>query len=523
MALIDAVVCGNIRSELAFYEVVRELLHAKADGLVARIVFSTWRSEADRFPELFKTLTSVGVDIVTCDPPGPYGGSLVTQHIQLWRGLQALDDDERWVFKTRTEKAFLHTVELFRDLRMGAFSLEQLGRPRAVLDRQVALFGASLTEPFAHNDIAFLALKSDCRRLLNFDAAFDYVFNDAGYFPQEARWFLAPVMSRYPQLKRLFEVVNPHRLATAIRRAGRRGGLMEAPDALFQYLAADWALTAELFRLVDVRDHDFAPPLAYFLANRVERPLAVNWGDRLLTTSQWWLEQLTTGDQDGDPLASRVAAERADDYGGALDRLDRASLNAFADRELGPAPAAAPRYEIHPEREEALDLKGLFKSLLRRPVGAVTRDIAFQRLEEAIEQERRDFALNESTVLLGLEFEAQAREFGDEEKAFLAFLIFLAAAWARMPVGVDHACGLVFDGLVDPLHRPEAFETVHTLYDSRPDWAPGRFWYGLAHIHGYTGAVDQAFGVQLVSRAAEMGDERARRFIQDRPELFGSA
>ena len=113
--------------------------------------------------------------------------------------------------------------------------------------------------------------------------------------------------------------------------------------------------------------------------------------------------------------------------------------------------------------------------------------------------------------------EAAARAENDRNKAQLAFMLYLSAAWARLPAGVDGACGLVLDGLVGATQRREAFETVYPLWVADQSSPLALFWYGIEHLYGWTnGATHEEHGMKLIRQAADADFPRALDFLRKR-------
>ena len=516
---LDVVICGNIRSEIALYEIVREVLHARNEGLVGRVVFSTWEAEGRRFPDLFGALRGAGVTVVGLEPVAPGTNSIAIQQLQFWRGLQTLEQPADWVFRTRTEKAFPHTVDLFRRLRDGSSLLIRGGPQGGVFDQPPRMFGVSLTEPFAHDDLAFVASPEDWLRLLNFENAFDHVFNDTGYFPQEARWFTTPLMARHPTLKQLFRRVNIHRLSSAMRGAAERRELASAPEAVLRYLAWTWAVTSRNFRLIDDADYGPAPRVEEFIAGRAQRPFAVHWGDRLIATSRRWLEQLTRGDPGADHLLKRIAAVRpGEDHERALRAIDFDALVAFAEAETGPA-AQQPRFHVHPATDSVPnDRRQVFEALLRRTALPHLLERGYAAIDEAVERERWTGQVHHEVYEAGLRLEKEARTTGDRATAAFAFMCFLCVAWGRSQPAMDRVCGLALDGLVDAVRREEAFETIYYFWTQDEQDPVVRFWYGVLHLYRPEQHC-RTFGHALVRDAAAMGHERAQTLLRAHPRL----
>lgn len=518
--VIDVVLSGNLRSEVAFFQVMRECLTARSEGLVGKIVFSTWGYEVGRYPRLFDMLARLGVDVVTSEMPERLNDSLSIQTLQFWRGLQSLDGTAGWVLRTRTDRALIHTVQFLDGLRSGKLRPDQLAPPSDLLRSKVIVPAVSVNEPFVNVDIVFLLEVKDARRLINFDMSYDLIYNDTGTFPVDCRWFCNPVLSQHAGFKELLERVNMPRVASAMQSAAQNGTLMDAPEALFRYLGAYWPIAHDLFALVDQADHGPSPLLEDVLASRVVRPFALILGESVATTSQQWLTSLATDETSASEVVRRAAAWRVspERYGSALEQVDPEALNAFAAAQLGPAPAS----ERGVKRFKGASIGGaesleqMFASLVREPFEQTSASEAFRLVEAAAEAERRNGGTHVALYEAGCVLEAEARSTGDQTKAQIAFMLHLSAAWARLRDAADRACGLAFDGLVGPEQRKEAFAPAHLIWSLNQDFAPAVFWYGIVHMTPWASEhVNYEHGMSMVQRAADLGSERAQKFLTD--------
>jgi hypothetical protein len=379
----------------------------------------------------------------------------------------------------------------------------------------------SVNEAFAHNDLLFVAHKDDCRRILNFDAAFDYVFNDKGYFPVEARWYLAPIMARHPQVKTLLESVNVYRLGEAITQAAKHDQLAHAPDAVFSYLASYWSIAGDLFGLTDLADYGPATPIEGLLNGTLpERPLSIRWGSRLLATNQTWLDRLARGAMTDDAVGRRAGAHYVapDDYGATVGKLDFTALETFTAAILGPSEKPEPRSVLHTARPATPSGdRALLRALFRSPTPGLDIEEAHAWIERTVDADRARSGDHEAYIASAQALEATARAENDRNKAQLAFMLYLSAAWARSAAGVDGACSLALDDLVSESQRREAFETVYPLWMTDQASPMALFWYGVEHIYGWTnGVTHQEHGMKLIRQAADAGFQRAIDFLSKR-------
>ncbi len=517
--MIDVVVCGNLRGELAAYEVLRELIRARDNGLVERLVFSTWHSELDRFPDLADALNAQGVMVVSQEPPEPYGGSLVIQQLQFWRGLQALPASNQWILKSRTDKALSHTTNLLANLAGGQIQLNGLWTPREVFDAPILVPGASVSELLAHNDLAILGRRNDLMRCLSFDAAFDYILNDQGYFPQEVRWFAAPILARWPELKDFFASVSLPHISGAIRRAANECRLAAMPEAVFQYLGFTIGLTRNLFGVFDHMEYGQPQLLENYFSFRALRPQAVNWGDRLIATSQSWLNALETTQDD--PVGYRLCPHVQDSrtVASQIAQLDLESLNAFSGVNTAKAPPT--RYRVSQAANGAGDAIALLRAFMRIPSMQENTDL-LARLDAAIDIEVMQ-ADHSALLQAARKLDAEARATGDPDMAFAAYSAYMCGAWGRVEEAMDGACALAFDGLIGENFKLEALETVYSIFVQDPSRPYGKFWHGFEHVYRFPGTPNEEWGWTLIRGAAEAGFKRAQTLLELRSPIAGAS
>ena len=98
-----AAICGQVREPKIFVLVVNELLKARQLGVVDRVFVSTWQEEVDKFPELFSSCRSAGIEFCTAPEPQTFRhGFQVHQRLHIERVLFELPD-QAIVLKTRTD------------------------------------------------------------------------------------------------------------------------------------------------------------------------------------------------------------------------------------------------------------------------------------------------------------------------------------------------------------------------------------------------------------------------------------
>lgn len=513
--MIDVVLCGNLRSEVAFVEIVRELLAAKGRGTVGQVVFSTWNSELERFPQLAEALTQAGVDVVSFPQPAPYIDSLVIQHLQFWRGLQVLRDPDGWVLKCRTDRAWEQTHGMLRAVEQGVCT--ELPRPSAIHSHKLIVNAISLNEPFSHIDFVVLCHKTDARRILNFDIAFDYIYSDTGRFAVDSRWFIEPVLTQAPEYKRLLEQVNVQRLALAIKIAAGRGELASAPEDVMLYLGSYWSVAYDLYALPDRSVQGPSPKLEPLLSGTVDRPFTVDWGERVLVTNQPCFAALANGVLEDSDLARRLTRHRTSvkDYGRVLAGVDLDALVDFTVAYTGELDRRRVVSVRHADPSGSAPVNKVFEALIRTPLPEQLLTDAYGSVAAGLDRAHHGSGDLDLTGY-ARKLDAEARASGDRERAQVAFLIYQFGAYNRDPEASAGACALAFDGWVSPEQRREAFTAIYSAWHFHQDSPAAIFWYGIHHMTPWSsGHVNREHGLEFVRKAADLGYEPARQFLLD--------
>lgn len=155
--------------------------------------------------------------------------------------------------------------------------------------------------------------------------------------------------------------------------------------------------------------------------------------------------------------------------------------------------------------------------MVRTEMPPETAAFAFDEVDRAVEWERSHGASQAGFVQAAQRLDQEARAEDDHAKAQVAFLLYLSAAWARLPEAMDGACSLAYDGFVSPEQRGEALETVYTIWAQDPTSPMALFWYGIENITGWTsptGHVNVEHGLTLIRDAAARGFPRAQEYLE---------
>lgn len=196
----SVLICGSIRDGLAFAHELETYFRWRAEGLIDRMVFSGWLS--NRLDGNINFMIQNGVEVVLAHEPVIWGpGHIFHQVKNLHFGLQAFSDDDL-ILRCRTDKTApgYSIQELTR--RFHAAPAPAAGAP---FDRRLMLRGALPLQPFFYNDMAFMGLARDLRRLVSFDIWWE--IEHALLNPEQI--FHLPPYRRQAPATHVFSLVNP--------------------------------------------------------------------------------------------------------------------------------------------------------------------------------------------------------------------------------------------------------------------------------------------------------------------------
>lgn len=196
----SVLICGKIRDEEQFgrdLDIYQDWLD---QGLVRRIVFSGWLSDASH--PLMARMQSMGIRIVLAHEPVIRGvGHIFHQIKALHFGLLEFEPDEV-VFRARTDKIFLgfSMAELSQSFQAAA-----LPEPGSPFQRRLMIFAVVPLQPFFFTDISLMGLAGDLHKLVSFDMWYEL---DHGSVNPEQVFHLPPYLDVCPAT-RYFARVNP--------------------------------------------------------------------------------------------------------------------------------------------------------------------------------------------------------------------------------------------------------------------------------------------------------------------------
>lgn len=194
MSIANVLICGLVRDLEKLKEKIKNFVQLKKEGLIDKIVYSTWIGEIDNYPGLKEFLDKNGVILVlTGQPALIVSGHRFHQMKNFYYGLQIFQDDDL-ILKTRVD------LSGFDDTMRRYFSGEiSLARKEnsifSVLSERVVVDYAQMMYPFIIGDAQFFGRKKDIEQFVNMDYFFDVAFKDIAV---EQTFFSNPFVKRFP-------------------------------------------------------------------------------------------------------------------------------------------------------------------------------------------------------------------------------------------------------------------------------------------------------------------------------------
>ena len=166
---VSCIIVGLIRSDALIEQSLRTLNRLRAEGLVSRIVISTWNEELRDNPSVSLFANKYNCDLVSRPDPGTGHGpgseltsSMAPQTLGLRQALMAVDDDDM-VLKMRPDvvlnEAFL------RNLLISSQTASFDAAPGGPFKKKIWVPWADLIYPFLIADEMFLGRCGDLKRL----------------------------------------------------------------------------------------------------------------------------------------------------------------------------------------------------------------------------------------------------------------------------------------------------------------------------------------------------------------------
>ena len=254
MQPITALIVGQIRNQQVLFRSIANLLAARRDGLVDRIVVATWTQEKAKIAEMLPAFEAAGVLVSAVDEPAANAlapGNLVNQMRGVDLALETVEDSA-WVLRARPD--LMIEPGMIASLAGADMRLAAPGPAGAPAHKIWAPF-AELCQPMCISDIAFFGQYADFVKLQNFDFFHEVAGThlDTGpgarlitSYDAEIRRFTPAFVAAYPVLQEFYRLSNRFLLGIhELRRAML--GFLWSQDLYWQYAATYFDILERYF------------------------------------------------------------------------------------------------------------------------------------------------------------------------------------------------------------------------------------------------------------------------------------
>jgi len=202
MAVQDVVsiMTGRVRDEPRAMDVVRALAGMRSQGLIDRILFSTWRGELAPYPDLERELDTHAIEIIQMPAPA---ASLQESHQKLPM-LAALNfvDARSFVTRHRFDRLFPDQVFASYLAFIRQHGPEEITLPHAPFRHRVTVNSALVDVPFFFGDFMFSGFRDDVAAIVDINAHAELFRADA--LNPEMTFFAAPFLHQFPEIADYF-------------------------------------------------------------------------------------------------------------------------------------------------------------------------------------------------------------------------------------------------------------------------------------------------------------------------------
>lgn len=220
-----AVFCGLIRDPGMMFLQLVQLQRFQAEGLIGDLIFSTWKGEIDRNPEVWDALNKFGAHVIESDEPQiKTPGHVLHQSKALALALAACPD-EGMVLKFRPDVMLLDPR--YDRVLSGEVAERHERRVKPTLfQRPVWINSGMPFYPFYFNDIVFYGQKEDLQKLSAVDVRSELFYS--GMMPEQF-FHLAPVLDGSPLLRSFARIQRPMVAGDALANRDYGAMLLKSP------------------------------------------------------------------------------------------------------------------------------------------------------------------------------------------------------------------------------------------------------------------------------------------------------
>ncbi|MDD5192072.1 MAG: hypothetical protein PHH54_05660 [Candidatus Nanoarchaeia archaeon] len=195
---IDILFCGLLRAPNLFKKSISDLIKLKKEGVVDKIIISTWIGEFQKDPDTLDFLKKNKIILIENEEPEETGGTYVMHQMKsLDEGLKHVGENH-FVLKTRTDVYInpLFLKKLFTKKKTFLTIKKDLPKGN-IFKYKVWVPWYEIKTPFYMADECFFGYADDLKLLFNYNEVYDKKYQISGG-PTHIRRFINPFLKDYP-------------------------------------------------------------------------------------------------------------------------------------------------------------------------------------------------------------------------------------------------------------------------------------------------------------------------------------
>lgn len=195
---INVIFTGLVRDSKLFVKSIKDLVKFRRENMIDKIIFSTWKGEIDKYVGLRDVLEDCDCYLIESELSPVSPGNIWHQMKSLYLGLHMIKDDS-YCLKTRAD--LFIKPEFIRKLITDEDYLNINSTDNHnILFKKIWIPYFEITKPFYMSDECFFGKTIDIKKLVNFDASYDILYDiDCGI--THIRRFIHPFVQTIPFLK----------------------------------------------------------------------------------------------------------------------------------------------------------------------------------------------------------------------------------------------------------------------------------------------------------------------------------
>tara|TARA_B100001248_G_scaffold262670_1_gene260717 strand:+ start:4271 stop:5572 length:1302 start_codon:yes stop_codon:yes gene_type:complete len=173
---ISVIICGLVRDSDRFCDKLQQFYNWTKEGFVDEVIYSTWIGELASYPAVKAKLNKTGVKVIEVEEPRLVlkGGHQLHQMTSLYYAINEIEDEDKYVLKTRVDLADNH-ADMLHEFTSGTEATDDfLG---VGLKNKIIVENSQLLYPFLQGDAQFYGKKSDIAKLVNLSNEMEVVYN----------------------------------------------------------------------------------------------------------------------------------------------------------------------------------------------------------------------------------------------------------------------------------------------------------------------------------------------------------